>query len=193
MRAQRWLLDAVMQETDECQLWPFFRLRGYAQGWDAKRKRPGANMSKVAWELGHESDWPEGMEARHLCGRGADGCVNWRHITPGTHAQNMADGSRAYGERHHSARLTEGDVVAILEEMRAGGLAKDLADRYGVSAGTISDIWNGQTWTHVPGVRRQRLCPTCGSPTTGRRRYCSNQCNVIALREGRRLYKPYSR
>jgi len=43
---------------------------------------------RVSWVLHNQQDWPEGLEASHLCHN--KGCVNPVHVIPSTHQANMA-------------------------------------------------------------------------------------------------------
>ena len=59
--------------------------------------------------------------------------------------------SKTRGTEHPASKLTEENVLAIREAHAAGGVSqKKLADKYGVSAGSISFIVNRQTWAHLP-------------------------------------------
>ena len=54
------------------------------------------------------------------------------------------------GERHHKAKLTDGDVVAIRQRMTgARGELTAVATEYGVDRSTIARIRDGQGWRHV--------------------------------------------
>jgi transcriptional regulator with XRE-family HTH domain len=50
------------------------------------------------------------------------------------------------GERHWNSRLTQKKVRKIRELLAKGKTLSDVAQRFGVSAGTISDIKHGRTW-----------------------------------------------
>ena len=53
------------------------------------------------------------------------------------------------GVGHHSSKLTDADVRAILATKRTPGAGARLARQYGVGQSVISNIWHGKTWTHV--------------------------------------------
>lgn len=98
---------------------------------------------------------PDGLMALHSCDNPI--CVNPRHLSWGTHEQNMLEkmerdrcsrhgtgGSR--GEGHRSAKLTREDVL----EIRSSPLGyKSLARRFGVSRESVRSVKRGQTWAHV--------------------------------------------
>lgn len=193
--AQEWVRDYVAAPPPtECTVWPFSRSRGYGQIRHPVLRRP-VMAARYVWEVAHGKTWPVGLEARHVCGNGASGCVNWTHLTPGTHAENGADTARhgsKKGTRSGMARLTDDAVRDICARLSAGEHMTPLAATYGVSNSTISDVWLGRTWTHVNAPRWQpQPCVACGSPlpvaSAPRRRFCSPRCQ----RSGTRVYRGY--
>ncbi len=93
---------------------------------------------------------PEGLQVRHLCHNRL--CCNPAHLDVGTaqdNAQDALDAGRVIrGAAHSASKLTDAQIVEI--RRNADGLrTKDLAARYGVSAGTISNIRTGKIWRHV--------------------------------------------
>jgi len=95
---------------------------------------------------------PKGLCVCHACDNPS--CVNLDHLWLGTHAENMADakhkgrarGGGAKGEAQHLHKLTEAQVREILA---SDELQSVLAERYGVSQGTISNIRLRKTWRHL--------------------------------------------
>lgn len=63
----------------------------------------------------------------------------------------------ARGSRSGKAKLTEQDVQIIRVLLRIGCEQKEIAERYGVAANTISNIVTGRTWIHV------HLCDVAGA------------------------------
>jgi hypothetical protein len=59
------------------------------------------------------------------------------------HFHMRAHGTHPAGENHPSAKLTAKQVAEIL---RRQGTGAELAARYGVSRGTVYDIWCGRRW-----------------------------------------------
>jgi hypothetical protein len=95
---------------------------------------------------------PEGMECRHL-----DGVKLNNHISNlqwGTKQENMADRKRhghdpyRPGELNPLAKLTEEQVAEIRRLAAEGVPQKDIAPRFGVNPGTISQIVGGVIWSH---------------------------------------------
>lgn len=97
---------------------------------------------------------PAGYDCCHW-----DGDYRNNHLTNlrwGTRKENVQDsirhGTKARGERHGSARLTEADVVEMRRRWAAGKRAslKCLAAEYGVDKHTVFDCVHSNTWKHVP-------------------------------------------
>jgi hypothetical protein len=108
--------------------------------------------SRVAYAL----TWGDPGESQVLHKCDIPPCCNPRHLTIGTHEDNMRHkirrGRQPCGSQVGTAKLTEQEVRAIL-------ISKDtntaLAAEYNVDASTISDIKTGKSWKHVPGPRRE--------------------------------------
>jgi hypothetical protein len=78
-------------------------------------------------------------------------CVNPDHLFLGSALDNTTDaknkGRMAFGTRSGVARLTEEDVRFIRRS--AGVAARIIAEKIGVSRGTVEAVRDGRTWTHV--------------------------------------------
>lgn len=109
---------------------------------------------------------PEGMFVCHHCDTPL--CVNPAHLFIGTHLDNVQDMMRkgrhvprknVHGERNPSAKLTDAQVIAIIDDPRPDiHIAKD----YGVSNVAIGLIKRGEKWKHLPrpnGVRKSLKRP----------------------------------
>ena len=142
---------------DSCIYWP----DGWARAVSGGRSVPGyARITSGPWAgcAHHYILHLNGMKrpdemsvARHTCGRGQWGCVHPRHVTWGTHRENMKDRSalgeqRWDGERNSRAKLSASDVSYIRSAMKAGVSQSDLAKRYGVAQSSISHLKTGATW-----------------------------------------------
>lgn len=53
------------------------------------------------------------------------------------------------GSRHHLAVLTEDAVREARKDYRKGATPRELATRYGVTAGAMRRALNGVTWKHL--------------------------------------------
>ena len=105
---------------------------------------------RLAWEFSHGAI-PDNRIVMHKCD--VPCCVNVRHLSLGTYADNMADkmnkgrGNILKGSDQPSAKLTEEDVTRIRSSNERG---VRLAERYGVSQAAISEARRGKTWRHLP-------------------------------------------
>lgn len=141
----QWLHDHLNHTGDECLVWPFARSRN-GRGWI--RVTQGNGMPhQVMCKLRHgEPPTPE-HEAAHSCGNGHLGCVNPIHLRWATKAENEADklihGTRARGERHGAAKLTEADVLAIRASTSP---IQEIAETFGISQATGRHIKNRKIW-----------------------------------------------
>jgi Helix-turn-helix len=79
----------------------------------------------------------------HACDN--PGCVNLRHLIPGTQADNMAD-KMAKGRHkwHNPPRKLSAGQVREIRELAKNVKQVDLARRYGVSSSHISNIVRGK-------------------------------------------------
>lgn len=127
-----------------CWLWGgWLTSEGYGRLWINGQGYDAAH--RVAYQLA----WgpiPGGLEVMHGCDVRA--CVRPTHLTPGTHAQNMADmaarGRSPRGERSGRAKFTADQV----ERLRANytgqpGEQTRLARQHGVHPSTICKILQG--------------------------------------------------
>jgi transposase len=142
---------------DDCWLWTggTDKSQGgvpYGRFWIGKR---AVRAHRYALELVIGEPVPRNRLACHTCD--VPLCCNPRHLYVGTTQTNAIDREdrrrrdRRPGERHHNARLTEADVLAIRAEKANGGQRRELADRYGVGPLHIDKIVRGETWKTVGG------------------------------------------
>lgn len=112
--------------------------------------------SRLAHRRAYEDAYgpiPKGLIVRHKCD--VPRCVNVDHLELGTNQDNTDDmyrrGRAPVGERHGNHKLTEVDALLIRASDERGVV---LADRFGVSQATISEIRRGVSWRHA-GVSRE--------------------------------------
>jgi hypothetical protein len=78
-----------------------------------------------------------------------------------TQRENVADtlvhGTHNRGHRNGSAKLSESDVLKILELTATGLSQANLALRFGISRQQVGDIINGRRWSHLGAEQRAAL------------------------------------
>lgn len=71
-----------VSKTPDCWLWTGYKIRGYGQTWDGKKK---VLAHRFGYEL-FQGKIPKGLVLDHLCKNPA--CVRWDHLEPVTDAIN---------------------------------------------------------------------------------------------------------
>jgi len=145
--AQRFVLEVAPKFTgDECLIYPYGKSsRGYgAVDINGKKRSVHVVVCELVWG---PRPGPR-FEVAHNCGVRA--CCNPKHLRWATRSENHADklrhGTAQRGEQHPRVKLTEKQVREI--RSLAGQLPRErIAERYGVTAGTISNIINKYTWS----------------------------------------------
>lgn len=86
---------------------------------------------------------PEACEACHQDGDPTNNCLT--NLYWGSRSENQKD--RIRHRRHNKLKLTASEVFSIREQYAAGGVTQQkLAELFGVTQYTISDIVRGKTW-----------------------------------------------
>ena len=144
--------DAILKysvETGNC--WPWIGPRipsGYGVICYGRRK---LLAHRVVYEF-FRGSIPDGHSVLHTCDNPS--CVRPDHLFTGTLWDNMADmvtkGRQAKGERCVHAKLTDDQVIRILNAARSRENSQiELAKIHNVSPATICEIVNRKSWKHV--------------------------------------------
>lgn len=134
-----WRYVTVPDDPDACWLWTG---RKDKDGYGTLRVgKTQVRAHRFSYEL-HNGPLPDGEMGRHRCNN--PGCVNERHIIPGSHFENMADrkeaGHYATGEAHPMAKVSD----QIAEQVRcATGTYVDIGRRFGLSKSQVGNIKRG--------------------------------------------------
>lgn len=140
------------RSRDEC--WPWRGSRqpsGHGQFTQRiKQVRTLVAAHRFMWTIAH-GPIPLGLKVCHHCDNG--NCVNPGHLFLGTQADNMHDciekDRHSRGARHYNAILTDADVIEMRQLARSGASRRDIAKRFHVSGGHVSNIVNGKQWKHL--------------------------------------------
>ena len=139
------LNEAMAWIGENCLEWSGVKDRfGYGKVTCHGRQKPA---HKVIYETIH-GPVPAGLVVRHNCDNPS--CVNSRHLSLGTHADNVADccarGRNAHGRMQTNAKLSDEAV----SEIRTSQLSqRKLAKKFGVSSTAIFNAKHGLSWKHV--------------------------------------------
>lgn len=136
-----WICDNHCRNTDG---YPIKKVNGHFK-----------NISHIMYKRVHgENSIPNGMFLLHSCDN--PNCINPDHLSIGTHAENMqqmVDRGRQKnqtGSLNEMAKLKESDVIEIKKLLKDGTLFhREIAEKYNVSRGTITDINNNRKWSHI--------------------------------------------
>lgn len=144
------LCNSINTESEECIKWPYSKSSsGYARISINGRMH---NVHRIICESKNGQPKP-GDQARHLCGKGKEGCINPKHLSWGTRIENASDkkihGTENYGSRNGMSKLIEEEVVSIKKMIISGYSNKDISEKYMVSPKCISDIRLNKRWSHL--------------------------------------------
>jgi hypothetical protein len=144
----RFVREIALHYTgDGCLTWPFAKDRdGYGQ---IRVNGRTVVVSRYVCELVNGPAPTPKHEAAHSCGNGDKGCIAPDHLDWKTPSENNADklihGTINRGERNGKAKLSEAAVREIIA-MKGKEMQIKLAEKFGVSNKTVSDIHTGRKW-----------------------------------------------
>lgn len=101
----------------------------------------------------YKGEITKGMFVCHSCDKPS--CINPDHLFLGTAKENTQDmikkGRKAncQGSNHPLAKLDELDVVLIKQQRSMGKKLKEIANQFGITFQTVSEICRGKTWKHL--------------------------------------------
>lgn len=142
-----------VQKSEGCWLWQASLNRlGYGHAFHGGRVD---KAHRVAWKI-ERGTIPDGMCVCHTCD--VRSCVRPDHLFLGTQVENIADmkskgrgrTNDKRGTGNSSCKLTEDQVREIRTLYAARHSRPGIAQRFGVSVGTVNDIGRGKRWKHLP-------------------------------------------
>lgn len=144
-------------DADDCLIWPFARTPdGYAI---VRFNGKTGIVSRFICERYNGPALSDDLQAAHSCGNGHLGCVNRKHLSWKTPAENTEDrilyGRRMLGADSSRAKLTPADVTEIWT-LRSVFTQAEIARKFGVSQSAISNIFYRKTWTDRDYAARSR-------------------------------------
>lgn len=112
---------------------------------------PTRKAHRIAWLL-QVGPIPAGLLVLHRCDNPP--CVRLDHLFLGTTTDNVADrdtkGRQQQGTRHHSAKLSDEDVIAIRAARAAGKSRNDLAKQYSIHPAYVYQLVHRASRKAVP-------------------------------------------
>lgn len=156
-KAAAFLRDNVNFAGDECLTWPFSTApTGYGMLGHLGEQ---LYAHRYMCELVNGPPPSPTHEAAHSCGRGKFGCVDPRHLSWKTPTENALDskghGTHARNQWGPMGKLSRNQIAEIWALKGRETQAK-LAERFGVSASTIRDIYLGRTHLGMTAVAMLR-------------------------------------
>ena len=157
-----------IQEEDECWEWMRHKDNG---GYGVFRickdgKKMLYKAHRVSWMLRYgeipEGDGYHGVCVSHHCNNPS--CVNPKHLKLGTQKENIQDrvnqgrngclrgipNPKVSGINAGLHKLTDSEVIEMREKWAVGNITQQqLADKYGVSNQTVSQIVNRKMWKYI--------------------------------------------
>jgi hypothetical protein len=141
-------IDAGDWSMDRCWNWTGGRTpKGYGVLWKSKKESIRAHRFSLEAYSGKQC----GDMVLHKCDNPS--CVNPHHLMNGDHGENMKQMAlrkrAAREERHHKAKLSFNEVLAIHALHADGYTTRELAAMFHMSQPTIGQIVIGDLWPDV--------------------------------------------
>lgn len=148
----QWIKDHIEYPHEYCLIWPFGRDGTTGRG-SLQYEGRSQYAHRIMCLLAHGEPPTSAHQAAHSCGNGHLGCANPSHLEWKTISENHMDTSR-HGRWTYVAKKLTAEQVAEIRALQGKELQRSIAERYGVSAPTISHIWYGRTHTAVQRAKR---------------------------------------
>lgn len=142
---------ASVQKTDKCWLWTSATNKN---GYGVLRLS-GVKSNVLVHRFSYQIHFGEAPDDKRVCHRcDIRNCVRPDHLFLGTQTDNLRDmykkDRHPKGQDRGHAKLTDEAVQQIRALYQEGRIRqKELARRFGVSQGTVSEIISRKRWTHI--------------------------------------------
>jgi plasmid maintenance system antidote protein VapI len=142
----RWLENALLCQSDDCIIWPFYKLKG---GYGSTTKlQDGKTYLAHRWicERIHGPPPTSKHEAAHSCGNGHLACANPKHVSWKTASQNRLD------KRNHGTQSLVGGrkmtpvLIRKIRELAGKLTQREIAVKFGITQSNVSTIVSRKTW-----------------------------------------------
>ena len=145
---KRFWEKVYVKDENDCWLWIGGQSKGYGTFWVTSRNY-GAHV--ISFRIANPNINIVG-EILHTCDNKI--CVNPKHLTIGSHSQNMKDaalrGQIDKGEDCHNARFSEENILEIRRMFTTGYYSiNELAERWHTTRRAIQLIVYRQKWKHI--------------------------------------------
>lgn len=140
-----------VQKSDDCWEWTAYKDSwGYGIfGYKGKTVRAHRHSY-----LAYFGPYNNELLVCHSCDNPA--CVRPDHLFLGTNQDNAQDAVQknrtAYGPRNHKTKLTEKEVLDIVNLWRQGVPRKIISQRFNIDASVVTRIMSGQCWRRLTGI-----------------------------------------
>ncbi len=140
-------LQSLSEPVPECGCWLWLLAPSRTGYGKICRGKKHLSAHRAAWMVANDSAIPPGLCVLHKCDTPL--CVNPDHLFLGTHAENMRDmGDK--GRAHLPPQIPKLSPAQAAEVRASSGTQKQIARRFGLSAGLVSNIKNGKSPYHFP-------------------------------------------
>lgn len=139
-----WIRDHLNYDIEySCLIWPFARGdNGYGS---FGRSHTFTYAHRYICELVNGPAPSDEHQAAHSCGRGHHGCVNPKHLSWKTPAENQLD-RRNHGTENRVWNKLKPEDVAEIRRLKVEASPATLASRFGVTEACIRQVMAGKTW-----------------------------------------------
>lgn len=147
----KWLCDNAGYAGDECLIWPYFKNTetGYGHlGFEGKQRY----AHRLMCEMAHGPAPDDKPYCAHSCGNGHLGCVNPRHLSWKSVADNLLDrrdhGTVRANTNGHAGKLSV-EQIAQIRALKGKKSQYALARMFGVKRAAIQ-YWHNHDKPHSP-------------------------------------------